>query len=1132
MPDDLVDIIRRLSPESLRLYKQRLPQTLREMSPQDRTSVLTKLKSIPGFEDITGVRPPQPIRSLGQMNEARMWQGQKPFMPQPPSVNIAANPPPSGVNIPQFVKQIPRPEMAYHPTTAAIWNPEAAARVQPNPEIWQPVRPGYTAVNKLGAGIGESPVGQLPIKALAAAMEAVMKVPGLAQTLADIEKKSPGLIEAGMNVPFMAPTGLGAAVQQGAMLAKPALRLAVPKVAQPLKELAASEAGFAKLPKKVPPQGAGKEVTAQAKPTVSATAPMPQGETQKFTEAELWAEGARKANAARAAARARVKPVEAVAPAVEAKAAVTPQSVQAPVAEPVTVPKVAGVPPTQPPTGAIPGKGFNLPEDPQAKMLKLIREFKGKPAKVEELRHIERQRRIAPAAAMIEKRRGEEALNAALGQLKGEMPKGIFSPIEGQFNQVEKDILFNQIWDSALSPYDKIATGRALREKVFKGILPANKELILLEKVYGPRLIIELLAKRPFLTKATEEVVGALNLPRAIQTSYDLGGTLRQSVVLAARHPQKVPGWIGTTTRSIFDGKYADDIMRSIETSPNIEKITQDMGVEFTSWQGVATRLAQREEAFMSRFVNMIPGVKHSARGFTVGLNKIRFDSANYFITRYGNKLSANDLKALGRQINIFSGRAPMPAIAELAPALNTIFYSLRLQISRVLTPTTVFSSSRIAQKEAARALVQFVGGVSTIVALAKLAGAEAELDPRSTDFGKIKVGNTRIDPWGGFQQYGVFVTRLLTEERKTAAGNIIAAPRPETIERFWTGKEAPFAGFVTDVIRGQTMLGEEMTVSTRNALQQAYNRMAPMFASDVIDAALADGLIGIPLSAPGAVGVGVQTYPVIDPLKVLGKKYFPNKPQGEEFSPAEVAKIKQTPEWENYVKEGKLPETPYWKGIVSGAGMAKEQKVTEERNLKDYKDQLARDEMVTTGKISMKQWRDGVREAEIRRAERRLITERELDYKVRNPKTPEDKALSDYYNLVKQFEGPVFDFEGYSEARDSYMASLSPQLAGYLEENLNPRATPLVQELKDAQKVLRPYWRIGDEEWAKHPGLKQENQRLVIKSQGDSRKERQLIYASPYATKILQARDKIASRKKQMLYLYPKIKEALKKFY
>ena len=70
-------------------------------------------------------------------------------------------------------------------------------------------------------------------------------------------------------------------------------------------------------------------------------------------------------------------------------------------------------------------------------------------------------------------------------------------------------------------------------------------------------------------------------------------------------------------------------------------------------------------------------------------------------------------------------------------------------------------------RKEAARDLVAFLGIGASVLGLAKMAGAEIETEPTSSDFGKIKIGNTRYDIWAGFQQFARFGATL-TEHRKT----------------------------------------------------------------------------------------------------------------------------------------------------------------------------------------------------------------------------------------------------------------------------------------------------------------------------------------------------------------------------
>jgi len=47
------------------------------------------------------------------------------------------------------------------------------------------------------------------------------------------------------------------------------------------------------------------------------------------------------------------------------------------------------------------------------------------------------------------------------------------------------------------------------------------------------------------------------------------------------------------------------------------------------------------------------------------------------------------------------------------------------------------------------------------------------EKDPRSSDFMKIKIGNTRIDPWGGRQNMIVLQARLLMNSIKNEKGPV-----------------------------------------------------------------------------------------------------------------------------------------------------------------------------------------------------------------------------------------------------------------------------------------------------------------------------------------------------------------------
>ena len=101
----------------------------------------------------------------------------------------------------------------------------------------------------------------------------------------------------------------------------------------------------------------------------------------------------------------------------------------------------------------------------------------------------------------------------------------------------------------------------------------------------------------------------------------------------------------------------------------------------------------------------------------------------------------------------------------------------------------------------AAKDMFKFVALGMSVLALAKLNGADVEDDPRSSDFGKIKSGNTRWDIWGGFQQYVRLFSQVASGEKKSSGSGEIqrlngegrfGETRGDVTSRFVRGKLAP----------------------------------------------------------------------------------------------------------------------------------------------------------------------------------------------------------------------------------------------------------------------------------------------------------------------------------------------------
>src|SRR4029077_3713637 len=137
--------------------------------------------------------------------------------------------------------------------------------------------------------------------------------------------------------------------------------------------------------------------------------------------------------------------------------------------------------------------------------------------------------------------------------------------------------------------------------------------------------------------------------------------------------------------------------------------------------------------------------------------------------------------------------------------------------------------------------------------------------DPRNADWGKIRIGNTRIDLWGGYQQFARLFSQIATGEIvSSTTGKTLrltgghSLSRQDIVKRFLEGKLAPTPSLINDWFRG-TDFAEKPFSWKRAVVSRSY----PLLIQDMQDVyhqtgspwAVA-GAYGI-----GALGVGVQSY-------------------------------------------------------------------------------------------------------------------------------------------------------------------------------------------------------------------------------------------------------------------------------
>jgi hypothetical protein len=148
-----------------------------------------------------------------------------------------------------------------------------------------------------------------------------------------------------------------------------------------------------------------------------------------------------------------------------------------------------------------------------------------------------------------------------------------------------------------------------------------------------------------------------------------------------------------------------------------------------------------------------------SHNAFTASAHLLRYRTARYYFDKarkLGTDLTDKEqLEGIGSLVNALTGRGEFGKRASDKPGLlNNVFFSPRLlKADFDILTSHVFDSNATSfvRKEALKNLMRIVIGQALILAVADLLDDDAvEWDPRSADFGKIRVGNTRFDVSSG----------------------------------------------------------------------------------------------------------------------------------------------------------------------------------------------------------------------------------------------------------------------------------------------------------------------------------------------------------------------------------------------
>jgi len=386
------------------------------------------------------------------------------------------------------------------------------------------------------------------------------------------------------------------------------------------------------------------------------------------------------------------------------------------------------------------------------------------------------------------------------------------------------------------------------------------------------------LANRTKSEKAWDATLDISNLPKSLLASIDMSAPLRQGIILSAGNPVIGGKSFVEMVRQAFSKERASQWLHELRMTDEYQLMKESK--LFLSEPSVS--LSAREEFFMSNLAEKIPVlgklVAGSNRAYTGFLNKLRADVFNYGVNNLkdqGITIENNPevYKAWASFINNASGRGELGALENSATVLNTVFFAPRYVASRInlLNPVTYAKMPQPVRIMAMKNMLSFLGFYAITAMMMSAAGAEEEKDPRSTDFGKFKFGDTRYDILAGFQPIIRLIGQLATGEVKRKGkiqsltsheknGKIVQPQetRADILLRFGRSKLSPALGAAADLLTGKDMVGQPVTWDS-----ELLKTVTPLYIQDIHSIYKSEGATGVLTSAiPAFFGVGVQNYP------------------------------------------------------------------------------------------------------------------------------------------------------------------------------------------------------------------------------------------------------------------------------
>jgi hypothetical protein len=277
------------------------------------------------------------------------------------------------------------------------------------------------------------------------------------------------------------------------------------------------------------------------------------------------------------------------------------------------------------------------------------------------------------------------------------------------------------------------------------------------------------------------------------------------------------------------------------------------------------------EEAFPTSLPERVPFLgrlfKASETAYNGGALRMRADLADLLISKaekFGiNTLNPDQARGLGHLVGSLTGRGTLGKAEAVANELNVLLFSARFFKSNVdtLIAPISYASEKLgliksknegesfARKTAATNTMSVIAHIAGIMMIAKFLNPDSvDEDPRSTNFGKIKIFGHWIDITGGMRSVIIPVSKILPTKRdgvwgswsKSSTGNWTNLSAGQygqqdgvdvLMDALILNKLSPAASIARDAMKGEMFGGDPFDIK-----KSIINSVTPLSIQSVND--------------------------------------------------------------------------------------------------------------------------------------------------------------------------------------------------------------------------------------------------------------------------------------------------------